>query len=262
MFCSDNISIVASETKSGVDILRKLLRTNIVTRRLKLKTEFLRGYKKSSIEVVLQQMHSSGISTVLDIGANVGQFGIDLRISGYKGQIISFEPVSEYFFRLKSTAQKFSHWDAYQIGIGSHDGVMNIAVAANSGLSSSFLKMNEVHLREFPMSFTKRTESVKVGTLDSQIELLGVDPAIIFLKVDTQGFEKAVILGAKKSLPLIPLCLWESSLKPLYDGESSLLQLLNELSTSGHEVVDIFRGAVSPSGKLLQVDVLTRSART
>jgi hypothetical protein len=126
--------------KYGVDILRKLLRTNTAARRLKLKTEFLRGYNKSSFEVVLEQMYSSDVSTVLDIGANVGQFGIDLRISGYRGQIISFEPVAEYFFRLKSTAQKFGHWDAYQIGIGSHEGDMNIAVAANSGLSSSFLK--------------------------------------------------------------------------------------------------------------------------
>ena len=103
---------------------------------------------------------------------------------------------------------------------------------------------------------------VEIQTLDHQIAALGLDPTKIFLKVDTQGFEREVMLGAKKSLPLVPLCLWEASLTPLYDGDASLLQIMNELSFFGHEVVDIFRGAVSSRGQLLQVDILSRNTKT
>ena len=224
--------------------------------------QFMREYNRTTITGVLRHIGLLDISTVLDVGANVGQFGIDLRISGYKGQIISFEPVAEYFEGLKKISNKFGNWEAIQIGIGSQEGNLNIAVAGNSGLSSSFLRINDLHLQKFPRSSTKRTEFAKIQTLDHQIAALGIDPTKIFLKVDTQGFERDVMLGAKKSLPLIPLCLWEASLTPLYDGEASLLQLMNELSAFGHEVVNIFRGTVSSSGELMQVDILSRNTRT
>jgi FkbM family methyltransferase len=222
----------------------------------------MREHNRTTINGVIRHIDLLDISTVLDVGANVGQFGIDLRISGYKGRIISFEPVAEYFESLKLISNRFGNWEAIQIGIGSKEGNMSIAVAGNSGLSSSFLRINDLHLQEFPQSSTKRSEFAKIQTLDHEISALGIDPTKIFLKVDTQGFEREVMLGAKNSLPLIPLCLWEASLTPLYDGESSLLQLLHELSIFGHEVVDIFRGTVSTSGKLLQVDILSRSTKT
>lgn len=222
----------------------------------------MREYNRTIINGVIRHIDLLDVSTVLDVGANVGQFGIDLRISGYKGRIISFEPVAEYFESLKLISNRFGNWEAIQIGIGSKEGNMSIAVAGNSGLSSSFLRINDLHLQEFPQSSTKRSEFAKIQTLDHEISALGIDPTKIFLKVDTQGFEREVMLGARNSLPLIPLCLWEASLTPLYDGESTLLQLLHELSIFGHEVVDIFRGTVSTSGKLLQVDILSRSTKT
>jgi FkbM family methyltransferase len=222
----------------------------------------VREYNRTIINGVIRHIDLLDVSTVLDVGANVGQFGIDLRISGYKGRIISFEPVAEYFESLKLISNRFGNWEAIQIGIGSKEGNMSIAVAGNSGLSSSFLRINDLHLQEFPQSSTKRSEFAKIQTLDHEISALGIDPTKIFLKVDTQGFEREVMLGARNSLPLIPLCLWEASLTPLYDGESTLLQLLHELSIFGHEVVDIFRGTVSTSGKLLQVDILSRSTKT
>lgn len=222
----------------------------------------MREYNRTIINGVIRHIDLLDVSTVLDVGANVGQFGIDLRISGYKGRIISFEPVAEYFESLKLNSNRFGNWEAIQIGIGSKEGNMSIAVAGNSGLSSSFLRINDLHLQEFPQSSTKRSEFAKIQTLDHEISALGIDPTKIFLKVDTQGFEREVMLGARNSLPLIPLCLWEASLTPLYDGESTLLQLLHELSIFGHEVVDIFRGTVSTSGKLLQVDILSRSTKT
>ncbi len=222
----------------------------------------MRERNRTTIDGVIRHIGLLDVSTVLDVGANVGQFGIDLRISGYKGRIISFEPVAEYFESLKLISNRFGNWEAIQIGIGSQEGNMSIAVAGNSGLSSSFLRINDLHLQEFPQSTTKRSEFAKIQTLDHEISALGIDPTKIFLKVDTQGFEREVMLGAKNSLPLIPLCLWEASLTPLYDGEASLIQLLHELSIFGHEVVDIFRGTVSTSGKLLQVDILSRSTKT
>jgi len=67
-----------------------------------------------------------------------------------------------------------------------------------------------------------------------------------------------VLRGAAKSLSKIPLCFLEVSIVPLYEGEITLLPILNLLSQSNHEVIDVFRGIKTQNGKLLQLDILTR----
>jgi SAM-dependent methyltransferase len=47
---------------------------------------------------------SRNVDLVLDVGANVGQFGTDLRRYGYKGEILSFEPLPAMFVILTDKA--------------------------------------------------------------------------------------------------------------------------------------------------------------
>lgn len=44
------------------------------------------------------------IDTVLDVGANVGQFASSLRKKGFSGRLESFEPVSSVFADLEDAA--------------------------------------------------------------------------------------------------------------------------------------------------------------
>lgn len=240
--------------------IKSRLRTSSVARSAR---ELLTGVGEISdtpFKSIARNLENCQISGVIDVGANVGQFGLDIRRHGFKGQIVSFEPVSETFTLLTETIKKYQSWKAFQIGLGASESVESINISGNAGLSSSLLKMGPVHLENFPDSATVSNQKVIISTLDNQLETLGIDPRRILLKLDVQGYEAEVLMGAVKSLKLIPLCYLEVSLVPLYESETTFLPILNTLSDAGHEVIDIFRGIQAKDGQLLQMDILTKLA--
>lgn len=81
------------------------------------------------------------VNCIFDVGANRGQYGLLLRSLGYKGRIISFEPVKSTFDILLAASAKDSSWDVYNYALGSEDTTKTIRVIKNSDLSS-FLEPN------------------------------------------------------------------------------------------------------------------------
>jgi FkbM family methyltransferase len=207
---------------------------------------------------IARNLENFQISGVIDVGANVGQFGLDVRRHGFKGLIVSYEPVQETFTSLSQTIKQHQPWKAFQLGLGAAESERTINISGNSGLSSSILEMGSLHLENFPDSATVATQKISISTIDKQLEVLELRPQEIMLKLDVQGFEAEVLKGASQSLSKIPLCYLEVSITPLYEGEISFLPILIELSKFGHEVVDVFRGIKAKDGKLLQLDILTK----
>ncbi|MEY2778192.1 MAG: hypothetical protein RL008_288 [Actinomycetota bacterium] len=207
---------------------------------------------------IVRNLQESKVSNVIDIGANVGQFGLDIRRHGFQGQIISYEPVFETFSSLTHTMKRHQPWKAFQLGLGSSESERTINISGNAGLSSSILEMGSLHLEIFPNSATVAKQKISISTIDKQLTVLGLQPHEIMLKLDVQGFEAEVLKGAFHSLSKIPLCYLEVSITPLYEGEMSFLPILIELSKFGHEVIDVFRGMKANDGRLLQLDILTK----
>ena len=238
--------------------IKKRLRSSPIARLTRELLVGLGAISDSPFKSIIRNMDVDKVSHVLDIGANVGQFGIDIRRHGFKGQIISFEPVKETFEVLTKTIAKYQPWKAIQLGLGASESEQIMNVSGNAGLSSSLLEMGSVHLENFPDSVTVSNQKVTISTLDNQFEALGIDPRRIMLKLDVQGYEAEVLRGAVKSLAKIPLCYLEVSLVSLYKGETTFLPILNLLAEAGHEVIDVFRSLKSNDGKLLQIDILTK----
>src|SRR5437879_8728627 len=61
-----------------------------------------------------------GVRTVVDVGANEGQFGLWLRARGYAGRIISFEPTSVAFQMLRIRAARDANWQVHQLRSEEH----------------------------------------------------------------------------------------------------------------------------------------------
>ena len=234
------------------------LRGNLLARAAR---EFLAGIGSkadSPFTSIVRNLEELKVTCVVDIGANVGQFGLDVRRHGFQGQIISYEPVRKSFESLTHTMKQHQPWKAFQMGLGTTESELMINVSGNSGLSSSILEMGSLHLQNFPDSATVAKQRISISTIDKQLEAIGLKPQEIMLKLDVQGFEDEVLKGASKSLSNIPFCYLEVSIYPLYEGEKPFLPILIELSNYGHEVIDVFRGIKAKDGRLLQLDILTK----
>ena len=218
----------------------------------------MRSISDSPSKSIFRSMEDLRITSVIDVGANVGQFGLDIRRQGFKGLIVSYEPVKKTFGLLTQTIRQHQPWKSFQLGLGAEESKRVINISGNDGLSSSLLEMRSLHLKNFPDSATVAKERISISTIDKQLEVLGLRPQEIMLKLDVQGFEAEVLKGASQTLSKIPLVYLEVSIIPLYEEEISFLPILIELSKFGHEVVDVFRGIKGSNGQLLQLDILTK----
>lgn len=179
------------------------------------------------------------IDCVLDVGANQGQFGQSLRDSGYRGRIVSFEPVSETFQALRAVAGRDGNWTAHPYALGSRNGTFEINVTERS-VFSSFLNPLSESQKQFPTNRTIRTEQVTVRRLDEVFAecTRGLDSPRTYLKMDTQGFDLEVFRGAEGVLPSILAMQSEVSFQPIYEGMQGYADNLAEYRAKGFEVYD------------------------
>jgi FkbM family methyltransferase len=92
----------------------------------------IRRFIESEVTQLSKQLNQRSINIVLDIGANEGQFASALFLAGYKGRIISFDPLSDVHKKLKNNAASNPNWVvAEATAIGSEDGFTEINVSKN-----------------------------------------------------------------------------------------------------------------------------------
>jgi FkbM family methyltransferase len=200
-----------------------------------------------------------GIDTVLDVGANTGQFGQQLRNEvGFSNRIVSFEPLNSAFDMLKKNVGGDPQWEVFNFALGDTEAKAEINIAGNS-FSSSLLKMMPRHLRAAPESQYVGRQVIEIRRLDSIFDDICSNKSNIYMKIDTQGFESKVIKGATNSLPFIDTIQMEMSLVPLYEDELVFADLYKLLCEKRYSLVSIESGfSDRESGQLLQVDGVFR----
>jgi FkbM family methyltransferase len=224
----------------------------------KIGYDIIRFEPNSSDEAKLMAaMSHFGIDLVLDVGANEGQFVLALRDGGFKGRVVSFEPLSAVHAVLCRNAARDGDWQVHpRCAIGDHDGEIKINVAGNA-VSSSILPMLAQHADSAPASRYVGSESTPIHRLDAVAMPYLRDAANVFLKIDTQGFEAPVLRGAVETLQRCRAVQLEMSLAPLYQGQELWTYFLREFEAKGFDLWTVLPGFVDPStGRTLQMDAV------
>jgi FkbM family methyltransferase len=180
-----------------------------LTRRPSIRGDIARGRYRW-----LQQRN---IATVLDIGANTGQFAFLMRQVLPHAMIYSFEPLRSCFDELSAKTTGLGTFRCYPFALGSEDGEV-IMHHNDFSPSSSILPMARSHREAFPHTAHATTERVTVRALDNLAPQLDLRPPIL-AKVDVQGYELNVLRGAERTLTLVDVLIVETSFVELYEGQ-------------------------------------------
>ena len=165
-----------------------------------------------------------GITRLLDIGSNSGQFASKVRRFGFDGIIYSVEPQRAAHEELRSNARSDPRWiPLSRQAAGRRRCSLDLNLSQNSW-SSSFLALHENHLRAAPGARMVAQERVYVTrTADLLREPLMCK--IEALKIDVQGYELEVLEGLRPSMDGIRLLLLEMSSVECYVGAPDMLAL-------------------------------------
>jgi len=177
---------------------------------------------------------------VIDVDANMGQFATELRNSGYAGRIISFEPVMACYQHLLTIAD--NQWQVENYALGDTNATENIHISITSDLSS-ILPANDYETSYYSEKIDAvDTQSIQIKKLDDIISALvnNVEKRTIFLKIDTQGYDDRVMLGAANTLKHVIGSQTEVSCKAIYQDTPPVHETLKHLADSGFTIAGIF----------------------
>ena len=224
--------------------------------------------KKFPLDVnmyVTNLLDELAINCVIDVGANVGQYGKAIRENGYMGHIFSFEPVKDNYLLLEKSTQKDPNWHTFNFALGSKNstGLMNVTRRTEF---SSFFKPSQFSEKIFNDQVSiSESQQVEIRSLDSIIGEITrfVPESRVYLKMDTQGYDLEVLKGASELVKNIIALQSELSVQPLYDGMPDYLQALAIFRSYGFEAAGFYPVAQDPnSHAIIEFDCVMVKVKT
>jgi FkbM family methyltransferase len=181
-------------------------------------------------------LRARNVDLIFDVGANEGQFGLWMRQLGYRGRLVSFEPIGELFAVLKTRADEDGNWEAHPIALGARRGKAAINVSEVT-VYSSLLGYRDALTTFDPSAARARTEDIAVATLDEFAPRYAGSTA--FLKSDTQGSEREVLLGAKATLSTLEGVQLELPIIHFYAGVWTIAETIDFMAQQGFVIAQV-----------------------
>lgn len=193
-------------------------------------------------------------SSVVDVGANRGQFTLLMAGLCPDATILAFEPLIEPYRKLIEVTSAFPNVRTFNSAIGPlrADMAMNIAKRDDS---SSLLPITDLQEQIFPNTGHQRTVDVRIAPLGDFLEgRQMVRPSL--LKIDVQGYELEVLKGSKDQLDRFDVIYVEASFLELYGGQPLACDVIAALDAERFRLSAIHNLAHAPDGRAVQADFL------
>jgi FkbM family methyltransferase len=197
------------------------------------------------------------VNCVVDVGANYGTFGRLIGSTGYQGRIVSFEPVAATFASLTSSIEADDAWETHQFALGSREETARINVTAADNFSS-FLQPNAYGHEQFGAETdVDHGEEVQVRRLDAlwPVVTRRIESPRVFLKMDTQGWDLEVLVGASAILGDVVAVQSEIAVRDIYeDQQTGHADMIDHLAELGFDLSGLFPVNLDDQMRVIEFD--------
>jgi len=198
--------------------------------------------------------------TVIDVGANIGQFAVASANLFPHVIVHSFEPNPDCVAQLKDHVRSLNNILINPFALGDMGGQTSFHVNSHSH-SSSILRLAEKHQDAFPHAREMCAIQVEVSTLDTVFANVDLNPPIL-LKLDVQGYESKVLQGGSDFLKRVDYVVLEASFKPMYVGEMLFMEIAHLMERYGFIFLRPVSWLPDPyTGEIIQMDALFQRKR-
>jgi FkbM family methyltransferase len=200
-------------------------------------------------------LRREGIGTVLDVGANEGQFIKVARVLFPTASILAFEPNPRLTSALESLLSPPGSGAVFPIACGRESATMPLYLTRFSP-AASLLRPTALRIPDFPIVETGETIQVAVDRLDQVVRSSALARPPYLLKIDVQGFEWEVLEGAIGLLPDVAVILCEVNTVAFYAGQAGFEQIYAFMREHDFRLVDIGEPIrARATGEVLYFDV-------
>ena len=194
-------------------------------------------------------------ATIIDVGAHRGQFSLLARARYPAAHIICIEPLLEAVDRLRAVHADDVHVTVLPFAAASAEARRAMHVSRKSD-SSSLLPILASYIEAFPGTEEDRTVEVESKTLDDLVEQQLRRPAL--LKIDAQGGELEVLVGAAGVLSQVDVAFVECSFVEFYRGQALADDIIGAFLGHGLRLDGVFSVVRDDHNRCLQADLLFR----
>lgn len=226
-----------------------------------LRVLWIRQYRTALLRnrVVAATEHDSilaglQLDTVIDIGANRGQFALCIRRLYPEARIISFEPLRRAATTFRCTFRRDPGVTLFNKAVAAESGSASMHVSQWDA-SSSLLPIGQAQRDNFPFMKESRLETVETARLSECIDAGSIKGRAL-LKLDVQGFELMALRGCEDLLDWFGFVYIEASFVELYIGQALASDVLAFLISKGFKLTCVANLCIGRTQRPIQADFL------